>query len=941
MLDKVRAQSYVTFVGVPGSGKTATVRHIALKLQNEGYEILNIKDIKDIETYCDPCNPQVFVIDDVLGKYVLDDEAFSLLRKYEDTLVNPTMSKTKVLMTCRETVYKNETLGDSFLCTEDNVVLLHSNEIALNDQDKRDLMNKYQLDTNILSQADLASLSNMFPLLCKMFSARYSICGPTCFILPISCIMNELHGMKKFYKLQYASLVLLMAHQNKLSKDILESGNSTYNANIFCEKICKFLKECKVKTHTESFEFIDALSEMEGTYTKRCGGEFTFIHDSMLEIVAYHFGHRFPKLMLQYMSSDYIANYIKVYTFDTHKMKSESKQMSKDDQQHKPEAETTNVIDLSIKLTEDSLLQMLGERLFKDVENKEIFNVFGNEALKAQSVLQAFMKVMKTRSYSELYSTFLENLKIHDYSYVKKKHEKSKLFICDKIGLLFNEIEENNAYYTRINAISWVIYHGHHQILQYITEQLVKENGNTDLLFQSPFFKGQRRSTMDSCDSDDDYGMTNESVIDYDASNNDKNRLLCLGCLSGDMNTLKVLLKCLTEEDFKIVFRMSDNPLEIVCSLGYVNMADELLKYLVPFNSRYVMDTSLISSCTKGHASIVELLIKAGVDVNCGDLQTPLMVACYQGHLNIVDMLIKAGADVNLHKQLPFHIYTPLTFACEMGHVKVVEMLIKTGAIVNLHNQRYGSAAAKSPSALTLACKMGHSDVVKVLIKAGADIKQSDKRCDPLKTDPILVAWSNKKYDIVEMLIKAGSEANLKPGQELSLTTSCYKGYLSVVKDLIKEGSDVNQTDEVITPLRAACFIGHVDVVKELINSGADVNLNSGDITPLITACENEHVDIVVELIKAGADVNLNVQNMNPLTIACERGYLCISKELIKAGADINVRYANKTPLTAACNCKQSRVAEELMKAGADVNLSDGTRTPLIAGCENKELGIK
>lgn len=939
MLDKVRAQSYVTFVGVPGSGKTATARHIALKLQNEGYEILNIKDIKDIDTYCDPRNPQVFVIDDVLGKLGLDNAAFSLLSRYEDTLVNPTVSKTKVLMTCREIVYKHETLAESFLSNEDNIVLLHSSGIALNDQDKRDLMTKYQLDTNILSQEDLASSSHMFPLLCKLFSTRYSIYGPKFFILPIPCILNELNGMKTLYKLQYASLVLLMANQNKLSEEILESGNSTYNGNIISEKKCRFLKECKVKTNTESFEFIDALSEMEGTYTKKWESEFTFIHDSMFEIVAYHFGHRCRKLMLEYMSSDYIANYIKVNTFDAHKMEGESKIMPKDDQQHKLEAET-NVIDLSIKLTENTLLQMLGERLFKDVENKEIFNVFGNEALKVQSVLQAFMKVMRTKLYSELYSIFLENLKIHDYMYVKKKHEKSQLFICDKIGLLFNEIEVNYAVYTRVNAISWVIYHGHHQILQYITEQLVKENGKIDILFQNPFFKGQRPSTMDSYDSDDDYGMTNESVIDYDTSDNDKNRLLCLGCFSGDTDTLKVLLKCLAEEDFKTVFRMHDNPLEIACSLGYVNMTDELLKYLVPFNSRYVMDTSLISSCTKGHASIVELLIKAGADVNCGDLQTPLMAACYQGHLNIVDMLIKAGADVNLHKQLLFHIYTPLTFACEMGHVKVVELLIKTGAIVNLRKQQYGSAAAKSPSALTSACKMGHLDVVEVLIKAGADVKQSDKRFDPLKTDPISVAWSNKKYDIVEMLIKAGSEANLKPGQELSLTTSCYKGYLSVVKDFIKEGSDVNQTEELITPLRAACLIGHVDVVKELITSGADVNLHSGDITPLLTACENEHLEIVVELIKAEADVNLNVQNMNPLTIACEKGYFCISKELIKAGADINIRYANKTPLTAACNSKQSSVAEELLKAGADVNLSDGTITPLIAGCENKELGI-
>lgn len=125
---------------------------------------------------------------------------------------------------------------------------------------------------------------------------------------------------------------------------------------------------------------------------------------------------------------------------------------------------------------------------------------------------------------------------------------------------------------------------------------------------------------MDSYDFDDDYGMINESVIDYDILDNDKNWLFCFGCFSGDIDILKVLLKFLVEEDFKIVFCMCDNLLEIVCSLGYVNMIDELLKYFVFFNSRYVMDIFLIFLCIKGYVSIVELLIKVGVDVNCGDL---------------------------------------------------------------------------------------------------------------------------------------------------------------------------------------------------------------------------------------------------------------------------------------------------------------------------------
>lgn len=104
MLKKVKQQSHVIFVGVPGSGKTATVRHITLLLQREGYGILPIKEIKCIETYCDPKNPQVFVLDDALGIFGLNRIEFDKLKKYEDRIKEPIMTNTKFLFTCREVV---------------------------------------------------------------------------------------------------------------------------------------------------------------------------------------------------------------------------------------------------------------------------------------------------------------------------------------------------------------------------------------------------------------------------------------------------------------------------------------------------------------------------------------------------------------------------------------------------------------------------------------------------------------------------------------------------------------------------------------------------------------------------------------------------------------------------------------------------------------------
>lgn len=198
MLKQVRKQPYVTFVGVPGSGKTATVRHIALILQAEGYEICPIKEINKVEDYCNQSIPQVFIIDDVLGVFGLNEIELQMINKYSERLTNPIHPKTKTIMTCREAVFRNDMLSNSFLVKKENVIHLQSDENALNDDDKQNLLEKYKLDRDLLTLDNLASSSNMFPFLCKLFSSKtMKVYGPTFFVSPVPCILKELNSLKK------------------------------------------------------------------------------------------------------------------------------------------------------------------------------------------------------------------------------------------------------------------------------------------------------------------------------------------------------------------------------------------------------------------------------------------------------------------------------------------------------------------------------------------------------------------------------------------------------------------------------------------------------------------------------------------------------------------------------------------------------------------------
>jgi len=50
-LKMVKAKRYITIIGGPGSGKTVTYRHIVLQLEEQGWEVMPVCELKDIIEY--------------------------------------------------------------------------------------------------------------------------------------------------------------------------------------------------------------------------------------------------------------------------------------------------------------------------------------------------------------------------------------------------------------------------------------------------------------------------------------------------------------------------------------------------------------------------------------------------------------------------------------------------------------------------------------------------------------------------------------------------------------------------------------------------------------------------------------------------------------------------------------------------------------------------
>lgn len=590
MLKKVRNQPFVTFVGALGSGKTATARHIALILQAEGYEILPINEIKTIETFCDPNNPQVFLIDNVLGVYILDKSRFNMLMMYHDQIMNPSMAKSKILMTCRDVVYRNYALSNSFLTKTENLVNMHSDMYDLSYGDKKALLAVYKIDSTILSSSQIAQTSKMFPSLCKMFSRK--VYGPNFFISPVPIILNELDAMRIHNKVHYAALVLLMTNQNTFKEEDFQNFEIGRRKPDGIQSV--ILGKCKARCMTDGFDLYDAFSEMEGTFVQKCGSQFIFSNDSMFIITAYHFGCQFPEIILQHMNSVYIADYIKVNS----KMDSKSE---KDESRLHVNCES----DLCIRLHEH-YYPIFAERLFRDVADGMIYNVFTNKALKHPLVIMAFINVMKSRSNTDLLDTFLVDLQQKTEYRLKFQYQRCQNNQMVKLHLQLIGAHSGGIF----RAISWVISFGHHHILQFIIDRILKYKGNINDLFEISYKKGHRRfSDVKQKEKQTSLDMIIEQC-----------QLLCLGCCSGDLNTVQILLKYVDKDAIN-------------------NTATHAI-------NEYLNIKPLVVACTFGYLDIAKELVKAGADVILRDgFDSPLAAARKEGHLNVVEWLREAGAE--------------------------------------------------------------------------------------------------------------------------------------------------------------------------------------------------------------------------------------------------------------------------------------------------------
>lgn len=134
---------------------------------------------------------------------------------------------------------------------------------------------------------------------------------------------------------------------------------------------------------------------------------------------------------------------------------------------------------------------------------------------------------------------------------------------------------------------------------------------------------------------------------------------------------------------------------------------------------------------------------------------------------------------------------------------------------------------------------------------------------------PLLVAAYHKRRDMVDLLLRNGSE--------VSLFEACVIGLAERVADLLEQDPSLARaySHDGWTPLHLAAFFGQTEIARLLLDRGAEIDARSRSErfarsnTPLHAAAANGQMEAARLLLARGADANArDGSGYSPLDLA-------------------------------------------------------------------------
>ncbi|XP_063396977.1 uncharacterized protein LOC134681326 [Mytilus trossulus] len=799
VLKCIKEKGCVIVTGSSGTGKSSLMRHVALRMQKGGYDILPVTNPEKIIKWYNPSKKILFVIDDFCGTYTINPmklESWKNLIEKIKTLIDK--KQVKLIMSCRLQVFKDEKMK-SLSFNQSCECNLLSEDKLLSETEKKSIAELY-LKSNASKIKKFYDMFDCFPLLCQLYSKNKNLIMEDFFKNPFTVYKEEIDKLQtEGAHVKYCALALCVMFNNRLKeewltedvdKDITKIIENTYEA-------------CKVVKGTSRLVVRDALDSLTHTFIRKDGEVYRTIHDKLFDFLAFYFGSVMIYCLMNNASSRFIRER---FVFE--------KKYKRDE----------FLIDVS-----ERYQQMYINRLIDDWFRGKIVDVFCNINMDDQIFRQKFLvhlkdlEISKQKQLASLYNTLNNSTALIQSCYMGD---------IDLVAWCLYQCN-SNVNHCRNDGISSLFFacqEGHTEVVQMLINNKADINKCRDTA-ASPLLVACEKGHTEVVQ------MLINNKADINKCRDTGASPLFFACQEGHTEVVQMLINNKAD-----INKCRDNdgvsPLFIACQKGHTEVVHMLINNKADINKCKDNDgvSPLFIACQKGHTEVVHMLINNKADINkCRDTgASPLSIACQKGHTEVVQMLINNKADIN---KCANDGVSPLFMACQNGHTEVVQMLINNKADINKCDN-------DGVSPLFIACQKGHTEVVQMLINNKADIN----KCDNDGVSPLSFACQNGHTEVVQMLINNKADINkCRDNDGVSpLSFACQNGHTEVVQMLINNKADINKCMRSgVSPICIACDRGYIEIVKLLLKHEADCNIKWRGLTPLDIARIQKHTNIV------------------------------------------------------------------------------------------------
>ncbi|PIG88196.1 ankyrin repeat-containing protein [Aspergillus arachidicola] len=285
----------------------------------------------------------------------------------------------------------------------------------------------------------------------------------------------------------------------------------------------------------------------------------------------------------------------------------------------------------------------------------------------------------------------------------------------------------------------------------------------------------------------------------------------------------------------------------------------------------------VLGAIAYGNVDIVEYLLITGVDLDVAldgfwDYN-PLELAAHEGHAEVVKLLLRYGVDPNKS--------SALALATSLGKLEAARVLLEAGANIERICTR------NQMDALFNAVDRGNATVVSLLIEYGANLERRDN--DGMT--PLAYAAYFRRPEAAEVLLNHGAKVNALSQGLTALSWAIDEGKVPMVKLLLENGADLTITNEplllrILKSNRIHNQEADAAIVELLLNHGADPNCcDRKGRTPLLLATVKQKLGIMRVLLVHGANPNREDEELDLLSWAFLKGHENMVNMLLAYGA--------------------------------------------------------